>query len=148
MWWVLPSLDRGSKRGLDGGRGRVRRRRLQALVALAAAALVMLGAAGAAQASRHRLGGRHRHQPRRQRARRKSKSRSSTRKEPRSAHTTTASNGDIHGPWPLSAGEYTVVFSDKTENYLPKQLRGTVEEGNITKENAVLIKGWLDHSGW
>ena len=54
-------------------------------------------------------------------------------------HTTTASNGTYTVPG-LSAGDYTVVFSDKTEKYLTKKVPVTVEEGNITKVNAVLTK--------
>jgi hypothetical protein len=138
MRWVLFWLDRGSKRGLGGRGDRGGRRRLRALVALAAAALVMLSAAAAAQA-----------------AGTGSVEGTVTNHEGKSVevievavvneegatvgHTTTASNGTYTVPG-LSAGDYTVVFSDKTEKYLTKKVPVTVEEGNVTKVNAVLTK--------
>jgi hypothetical protein len=137
MRWVLPWLD-GGKRGLrsDGDRGG--RRRLQVLVALGAAALVMLSAATTAQA----IGT-------------GSVEGTVTNHEGKELYeievavvnaegtkvgsTTTASNGS-YAVEHVSAGEYTVVISDKTETYLPKHYAVTVEEGKVTKENAVLIK--------
>jgi len=53
--------------------------------------------------------------------------------------TTTASNG-TYTVEHISAGEYTVVFSDKTETYLTKSVPVTVEEGKLTEVNAVLTK--------
>ena len=138
MRWVLPWLDRGSKRGLDGGGDRSGRRRLQALVALAAAALVMLSAAGVAQAIPTG-----------------SVEGTVTNHEGKGVKeievtvlnaggtkvnsTTTASTGTYTVPG-LSGGEYTVVFSDTTETYLAKSVPATVEEGQITKVDAVLTK--------
>ena len=138
MRWVLPSLDRGSKRGLDGGGDRGRRRRLQALVALAAAVLVMLGAVGVAQAAGTGSveGTVTSHEGKELKEIEVAVVNAEGTKV---GSTTTASNGE-YAVEHISAGEYTVVFSDKTEIYLPKHYAVTVEEGKITKENAVLIK--------
>ncbi len=138
MRWVLPWLKRSDGRGLDGGGGSSGGRRLHALAALAAVALVMLSAAAAAQA-----------------AGTGSVEGTVTNHEGKVVevievavvneegstlgHTTTASNGTYTVPG-LSAGDYTVVFSDKTEKYLTKKVPVTVEEGNVTKVNAVLTK--------
>jgi hypothetical protein len=138
MRWVLPWVDRGSESGLHSGGGRGGRRRLQALVALAATALVMLSVAAAAQA-----------------AGTGSVEGTVTSHEGKELYeievavvnaegtkvgsTTTLSNGN-YAVEHVSAGEYTVVISDKTETYLPKHYAVTVEEGKVTKENAVLIK--------
>jgi hypothetical protein len=138
MRWVLPWLDRGDERGLVGDGDRGGRRRLQMLVALAALALVMLSAAGVAQA-----------------AGTGSVEGTVTNHESKGikeievtvlnaggtkvGSTTTASTGTytVAG---LSEGEYTVVFSDKTETYLTKSLLVSVEEGKVTKVDAVLTK--------
>ena len=138
MRWVLPWLQRSDGRGLDDGGGSGGGRRLHALAALAAVALVMLSAAGVAQA-----------------AGTGSVEGTVTNHEGKVVevievavvneegntlgHTTTASNGTYTVP-SLSAGDYTVVFSDKTETYLTKKVPVTVEEGNVTKVNAVLTK--------
>jgi hypothetical protein len=135
---VLRWLDRGSKHGLDDGADRGDRRRLQAVAALAAVALVMFGATGVAQASgTGSVGG------------------TVTNHEGKEIKeievavvnaegtkvggTTTASNG-TYTVEHISAGEYTVVFSDKTETYLTKSVPVSVEEGKLTEVNAVLIK--------
>jgi hypothetical protein len=123
---------------MDGDGERGGRRRLQALIALGAVALVILSAAGVAQA-----------------AGTGSVEGTVTNHEGKVVevievavvneegttvgHTTTASNGTYTIPG-LSAGDYTVVFSDKTEKYLTKKVPVTVEEGNVTKVNAVLTK--------
>jgi sarcosine oxidase gamma subunit len=140
MRLVLPWLNRDGKRGScgGGGGGRGGRRRLQALATLAAVALVMLSAVAAAQASGTG-----------------SVEGTVTNHEGKGVKeiavtvlnaggtnvgsTTTASTGTytVAG---LSGGEYTVVFSDTTETYLSKSVPATVEEGQITKVNAVLTK--------
>jgi Carboxypeptidase regulatory-like domain len=138
MRLVLPWLDTGGKRGSHGGGDRGGRRRLQALVTLAAVALVMLSAAAAAQASGTG-----------------SVEGTVTNHEGKGVKeievtvlnaggtnvgsTTTASTGTytVAG---LSEGEYTVVFSDTTETYLTKSVPVSVEEGTVTKVNAVLTK--------
>jgi hypothetical protein len=138
MRWVLPWLDRGSKRGLDGRGDHGRRRRLQALVTLAAAALVMLGTAGVAQAAGTGSveGKVTNHEGKGVKEIEVTVLNSGGTK---AGSTTTASTGEytVAG---LSGGEYTVVFSDKTEFYLPKHYAVTVEEGKVTTENATLIK--------
>ncbi len=139
MRWVLRWVDRGSEHGFnDDGGARGGGRRLQALAALAAVALVMLGATGVAQASgTGSVGG------------------TVTNHEGKEIKeievtvvnaegtkvggTTTASNG-TYSVEHVSAGEYTVVFSDKTETYLAKSVPVSVEEGKLTEVNAVLIK--------
>jgi len=125
MRWVLPSLDRGSKRGLDGGGDRGRRRRLQALVALAAAVLVMLGAVGVAQAAGTGSveGTVTSHEGKELKEIEVAVVNAEGTKV---GSTTTASNGE-YAVEHISAGEYTVVFSDKTEIYLPKHYAVTVE---------------------
>jgi len=138
MRWVLPWVDRGGKRRLDGGGGRSGRRRLQALVALAATALVMLSAAAAAQAiptgsvegtvTNHKAedlkgievtvletGG-------------------------NAVGSTTTDSSGAFAVGGIAEGDYTVVFSDKTETYLKKQVRTvSVEEGQATKLPPVVL---------
>jgi hypothetical protein len=138
MRGVLPRLDRGSKRGLDGGTDRAGRRHLQVVAALAAVALAMFGATGVAQA-----------------AGTGSVEGTVTNHEGKDIKeievavvdaegtkiggTTTASNG-TYTVEHISAGEYTVVFGDKTETYLTKSVPVRVEEGKSTEVNAVLTK--------
>jgi major membrane immunogen (membrane-anchored lipoprotein) len=138
MRWVLPWLDRGSKRGLDGRGDRGRRRRLQALVMLAAAALVMLGAVGVAQAAGTGSveGTITSHEGKELKEIEVAVVNGEGTKV---GSTTTASNG-TYTVEKISAGEYTVVFSDKTETYLTKSVPVSVEEGKVTKANAVLTK--------
>ena len=138
MRWVLPWLDKGSKRGLDGGGNRGGRRRLRALVALAATALVMLSAAGAAQAAGTGLveGTVTNHEGKGVKEIEVTVLNAGGEKV---GSTTTASTG-TYTVEHISAGEYTVAFSDKTETYLSKHYAVTVEEGVATKENAVLVK--------
>jgi 5-hydroxyisourate hydrolase-like protein (transthyretin family) len=138
MRWILRWLDNGSKRGLDGGSDGGARRRLQVVAALAAVVLVMFGVTGVAQASGTG-----------------SVEGTVTNHEGKDIKeievavidaegtkvggTTTASNG-IYTVEHISAGEYTVVFSDKTETYLTKSAPARVEEGKSTEVNAVLTK--------
>ncbi len=139
MRWVLPWLDIGSKRGLDGGRGRSSRRRLQALVVLAASALVMLGTAGVAQAAGTGSveGTVTSHEGKELKEIEVAVVNAEGTKV---GSTTTASNG-TYTVEKISAGEYTVVFSDKTETYLTKSVPVKVEEGKATEGlNAVLTK--------
>jgi hypothetical protein len=138
MWSVLHRLESGGKRRLDGGADGGRRRRPQVVAALAAVVLVMFGATGVAQASgTGSVGG------------------TVTNHEGKDIKeievavidaegtkvggTTTASNG-TYTVEHISAGEYTVVFSDKTETYLTESVPARVEEGKVTEVNAVLTK--------
>jgi hypothetical protein len=138
MRWVLPWLDRGSERGLVGDGGRGGRRRLQMLAALAAAALVMSFAAAVAQASGTGSveGTVTNHEGKEIKEIEVTVLNAGGTKV---GGTTTASNGS-YTIEPISAGEYTVVFSDKTETYLTKSVPVSVEEGKVTKANAVLTK--------
>jgi hypothetical protein len=134
MRWILWRwLGEGS-----GGVERGARRRLQMAAALAAGALVMFAATGVAQASgTGSVGG------------------TVTNHEGKDIKeievsvvdaegtkvggTTTASNG-TYTVEHISAGEYTVVFSDKTETYLTKSAPARVEEGKLTEVPAMLTK--------
>jgi hypothetical protein len=138
MRWLLPWLDRGSKRAVDGGGDRGSRRRLQALAALGAVALVMLSAAGVAQAagtgSVEGTATNHKAED--------LKGIEVTVLETGGntvGSTTTASSGafDVAG---IAEGVYTVVFTDKTATYLDKQVRAvSVEEGTATKLPTVVL---------
>jgi hypothetical protein len=138
MRWVLSWLDRDGKRELDGGGDRGGRRRLRAVAALAAAALVMLSAAAVAQASGTASveGTVTNHEGKGVKEIEATVLNAGGTKV---GSTTTASTGEYTVPG-LSGGEYTVVFSDKTETYLTKSVPVTVEEGKVTKVNTVLTK--------
>jgi hypothetical protein len=136
MRWVLPWLDRGSKRGVDGGGDRGGRRRLQALVALAAVALVMLGAAAAAQASDGSIKGtvtNHEAKPVKE-----VKVRAVNEAEEEFTATTVI-NGEYSLP-NLPEGHYTVDFSEEKEIYLSKSEPEYVEGGIAEELNVVLTK--------
>jgi len=135
---VLRWLDRGSERALDGGADRGGRRRLLALAALAAVALTMFGATGVAQASgTGSVGGTvTNHEGKEIKEIEVSVVNAEGTKV---GGTTTASNG-TYTVEHISAGEYTVVFSDKTETYLTKSVPVSVEEGELAEVNAVLTK--------
>jgi hypothetical protein len=137
MRWVLPWLDRGDKSG-SHGTGRGGRRHLRAVVALAATALVMLSAATAAQAIGTGAveGTVTNHEGKGVKEIEVSVLNAGGTKV---GSTSTASTG-TYTVTGLSGGEYTVVFSDTTETYLSKSVPATVEEGEVTKVNAVLTK--------
>jgi hypothetical protein len=137
MRWVLPWVDRGGKRRLDGaGRGG---RRLQALVALAATALVMLSVAAAAQALPS--GGVEGKVTNHEGKGVKEIEATILNAGGTKVNSTTTSSTGEYASGALAGGEYTVVFSDPSGTYLNKSVPVTVEEGVIAKEvNAVLTK--------
>jgi hypothetical protein len=139
MRWVLPWLDRGSTRGLDGDGDRGGRRRLQALVALGAVALVMLSAGGVAQAAGTGSveGKVTNHEGKGVKEIEATVLNAGGTKV---GSTSTASTGE-YAVTGLSEGEYTVVFTDATGTYLTRSVPVTVEEGVVAKGvDAVLTK--------
>jgi hypothetical protein len=124
---------------LDGGGDRGGRRRLQALVALSAVALVMLSAAGVAQAagtgSVEGTVTNHKAEDV------KGIEVTVVEAEGNTVGSTTTSSGGTYTVPGLSEGNYTVVFSDKTEIYLTKSVRVAVKEGEPSTASPVLTKG-------
>jgi Carboxypeptidase regulatory-like domain len=136
---VLPWLDGGGKRGLPGDGDRGGRRSMRTLVVLTAVALVMLSTAVAAQAlpTGSVEGTVTNHEGKGVKEIEVTVLNAGGTKV---GSTSTASTGE-YAVEHISAGEYTVAFSDKTETYLSKHYAVTVEEGKPAKADAVLVKG-------